>query len=86
MVQSEQPTQTDSINYKILILIFAGIILLQTAIILLDDSALVDSISQITALVSSLSVAIASFVIAKRYKGSVSFSNVINQELGKSLK
>lgn len=72
MAQSEQP-QTDSINYKIIILIFAGIITLQSIIVFLDESEFVDRIAQIVSLVSSLAAATAAFVIAKRYKGSIVF-------------
>lgn len=73
MSQSEQKSPTNSINYKILAIIIVGIISLQSVIVFLGESELTDYTAQIISLISTLGVAIASFVISKRYRGSKIF-------------
>jgi hypothetical protein len=69
MTQSEK----NSINYKILILIIAGIVIFQSFIVFSGESELADNVTLIISIVSPLAVSIASFVIAKRYKSSKIF-------------
>jgi len=73
MVGIEQKPPTPKINYKILILIIAGIIAFQSFLIYFGESELSDDLSSAAAIVGTLATSIASFVIAKRYKGSKIF-------------
>jgi len=73
MSHSEQKSPASVINYKILVVIVVGTIALQSFIIFLGESELTDNIAQAVSLVSTLGVAIASFVISKRYKDSKIF-------------
>jgi hypothetical protein len=69
MAQSKQNRSHNPINYKIFILIFAGVILFQILLTFLGESDLSNNLVFSASVVSTLAAAITAFVIAHEYRG-----------------
>lgn len=70
MTQSGQNLSSNLINYKILILIVAGIIIFQISLMLLGESDLTNHLVTSASIGGTLATSVMSFIIANRYKGS----------------